>query len=174
PIVGFAKQRARPDLLRAFARMIHYPRLQVGRVRWIAGTRIKRRLKTFGKNPVLIINQITSILRVQRVALEQIPVNDIAVAVVVASSVNAWADLPSPRSRQPQIVNQVIQILMIHRISQRRRQHGGRSRRPAENPATVTPAFDRLKSLRPVNHHVRALPAEPKSKNGCDEERGEY
>ena len=52
----------------------------------------------------------------------RIPINDIAIAVIVAGSINARADFPRPRSCQPKFIHHVIQILMIDRIGERWRQ----------------------------------------------------
>jgi hypothetical protein len=70
----------------------------------------------------------------------------------------------------PQIVNQIIQILVIHRIGQRWRQHRRRPRRPAQDTAAVAPALNRLKSLRPINHHIGASSADSMEENDCEEE----
>src|ERR1017187_3620971 len=133
---------------------------------------VKGWLRSPSQDAVLEVEQIVGIGSGKRVRLEQIPINDITVAVVSASPVYPRPDFPGPRAGEPQIVGEIIQVLVVDRIGDRRRQHAIGPLSSAEDSPTVPPALDRLKGLVPVNHHVGATPAEPLSENGHCEEHG--
>ena len=76
---------------------------------------------------------------------------------ILYERVNARPDFPRPRTGEPQIVNEIIQILMVDRIGDGRSQEGIGQIRSAENPAAVSPALNCLKGLGRVDHHVGAL-----------------
>ncbi len=116
-------------------------------------------METFRENPVLIMLQISGVLRAKCVGLEQIPIHQIAITIVSSRAVNARPDFPGARAGQTQIVDEKIQILIVDRISQCRGQHAFRVRRSAKNAATVTPSDNRLECLDRVDYYIRTLGA---------------
>jgi hypothetical protein len=153
----FQVERAGPNLLGAFARLIHDPGLKVRRMGRIARTGVEGRLVALGENSVLEIDEITGTGSIQCIPLKQVPVNDVAVTVVIPGAVDPRPDFPRSRASESQVVGEVIQVLVVDRLGDGWSQHAQRSACPAENSAAVAPSGDGLKSLRRIDQGVGAV-----------------
>ena len=137
---------------------------------WVARTGIEIRLAALGQDAVLEVEQISGIPRPHRVAFEQIPIHDIAIAMIVARAVNARTDVPGPGAGEAQIVQQIIEILVVDRIRCGWVQHAGGPAGPAENAATVAPAINSLKRLDRLEDNVGTTSLEAGKLHGEQEE----
>src|SRR3974390_2743774 len=93
--------------------------------------------------------------------------------MINARSVNSWADLPGACPSQAQIVQQVIQVLVIDRISHVRRQHTFWATRPSENSAAMSPTANGLKTLRLINNDISTASGETAGQ-GSDYKRQQF
>ena len=74
------------------------------------------------------------------------------------------------RAGKPQVVGQIVKVLIVDRVDHRRIQHiACDPRNPIVESTAVPPAGNRLKFLRAINHHIRAIHAAA-NENCRDEE----
>ena len=87
----------------------------------ISGAGVKQGLKAFGQNSVLVVDEKSRVRSRKRVFFEEIPIDNIAVALVCTRPVDSWANLRGSCSGYAQIINEIIQGLIIDRVGNRLR-----------------------------------------------------
>ncbi len=93
----------------------------------------------------------------KRVRLEQIPIHHIAVAMVHARPINAWPHLPSSRTGESQVINQIVQVFIVYRIGDAWIQHGIGDFGCPKDSSAMAPAQYGLIGMGRVKHHVHGI-----------------